>query len=96
MSKLAIVIPVRNEVAALPHVIAGLVQTLGELDYRIIVIDDGDDNTPEVIGKMHIDTLTYVRRRVDDWQEQSSLGLHWPLTVHMSQLWMEMVSTRQE
>ena len=66
MSKLAIVIPVRNEIAALPHVIADLAQTLGELDYRIIVVDDGDDNTPEVIGKMHIDTLTYVRRRVDE------------------------------
>lgn len=58
MSKLAIVIPVRNEVVALPHVIVGLIQMLDGLDYRIIIIDDGDDNTPEVVGKMHISSLT--------------------------------------
>jgi len=66
MSKLAIVIPVRNEVAALPHVIAGLVQTLGKLDYRIIVIDDGDDNTPEMINQIHINSLTFIRRSVGE------------------------------
>lgn len=66
MSKLAIVIPVRNEVTALPHVITGLIQTLGGLDYRIIIIDDGDDNAPEVIGQMHISSITFVRRSVGE------------------------------
>ncbi len=66
MSKLAVVIPVRNEVAALPHVITNLIQTLDGLDYRIIIIDDGDDNTPEVIGEMHISSLTFVRRNVGE------------------------------
>jgi glycosyltransferase involved in cell wall biosynthesis len=66
MSKLAVVIPVRNEVVALPHVITSLIQTLDGLNYQIIIVDDGDDNTPEVIGKMHISSLTFVRRSVGE------------------------------
>ncbi len=62
MTQLSIVIPVRNEVSSLPWVIAGLTQSLDGVDYQIVVIDDGEDNTPEVVAQMRLPKVKFVRR----------------------------------
>jgi len=64
MSKLTIVIPTRNEVQSLPQVITRLIKALDGSDYQILVVDDGNDNTPEILGQMANQQVEFYRRPV--------------------------------
>ncbi len=63
MYDLSIIIPVRNEARALPHVLKDLLYSLNGMNYQILLIDDGEDNTPQVIAQMHYsEKVKFVRR----------------------------------
>jgi len=67
MHNLTIVIPIRNEAESLPKVISGLAENLSMLDYQILVIDDGCDNTKEALNQLHLlDTnVQYIKRPLE-------------------------------
>lgn len=65
MHTLSVIIPIRNEAEAIPFVINGLREALQNLDYQIIIIDDGDDEAPEVIQRLHYNFVKYLRRPID-------------------------------
>jgi dolichol-phosphate mannosyltransferase len=46
---LTLVVPTRNEADNVPRLVHGLRESLSELDYRMVFVDDSTDRTPEVI-----------------------------------------------
>ncbi|MBD0357241.1 MAG: glycosyltransferase, partial [Rubrobacter sp.] len=48
-SLLTLVIPTRNEVSNVPHLVRELKDALSGVDYRVVFVDDSNDGTPEVI-----------------------------------------------
>src|ERR687890_126239 len=46
---LTLVVPTRNEAENVPRLVHGLRESLSELDYRMVFVDDSTDRTPEVI-----------------------------------------------
>ncbi|WP_119069145.1 glycosyltransferase [Rubrobacter indicoceani] len=49
---LTLIIPTRNEAQNVPLLVRELSRGLGDVDYRIVFVDDSTDNTPEVIRKL--------------------------------------------
>src|SRR5215203_734081 len=46
---LTLVVPTRNEAENVPRLVDELGQSLSDLDYRVVFVDDSTDGTPEVI-----------------------------------------------
>src|SRR3712207_399995 len=46
---LTLVIPTRNEVSNIPHLMQELNDALSGVDYRVVFVDDSSDGTPEAI-----------------------------------------------
>lgn len=46
---LTLVIPTRNEAENVPLLVRRLRESLGDLDYRVVFVDDSTDETPEII-----------------------------------------------
>src|SRR5215207_72196 len=46
---LILVVPTRNEVDNIPRLMRELRESLSDLDYRVVFVDDSTDGTPEVI-----------------------------------------------
>jgi dolichol-phosphate mannosyltransferase len=46
---LILVVPTRNEVDNIPRLMSELRESLSDLDYRVVFVDDSTDGTPEVI-----------------------------------------------
>jgi dolichol-phosphate mannosyltransferase len=46
---LTLVVPTRNEAENVPRLVRELRQSLSDLDYRVVFVDDSTDGTPEVI-----------------------------------------------
>jgi dolichol-phosphate mannosyltransferase len=46
---LTLVIPTRNEAENVPKLVHELRESLSDLDYRVVFVDDSTDETPEVI-----------------------------------------------
>ena len=46
---LTIVVPTRNEAENIPKLVRGLRESLSDLDYRVVFVDDSTDGTPGVI-----------------------------------------------
>lgn len=65
MKQLTVVIPTRNEAKALPIVIVGLINALVGFDYTILIVDDGDDDTPDVISCLNLYQVELLRRPSD-------------------------------
>jgi dolichol-phosphate mannosyltransferase len=66
MFDLAVIIPVKNEVKALPHLLKSLTSSLNGIPCEIIIIDDGEDNTPQIIHDMHQESVRFYRRKVEE------------------------------
>lgn len=66
MCKVTVVIPTRNEAQSLPRVISGLAGSLKEFDYKILIVDDGDDNTPQILEKMAYRQVEFLRRPISE------------------------------
>jgi dolichol-phosphate mannosyltransferase len=66
MCKLTVVIPTRNEAQSLPRVISDLAGSFNGLNYKILVVDDGDDNTPQILNKMAYQQVEFLRRPVSE------------------------------
>ncbi len=49
---LSVVIPTRNEHASAPLLISQLAQALPELSYEVVLVDDSDDDTPELAQRL--------------------------------------------
>ncbi|BBL78216.1 hypothetical protein RxyAA322_00700 [Rubrobacter xylanophilus] len=49
---LTLVIPTRNEAENVPLLIRRLRESLGDLDYRVVFVDDSTDETPEIIRSL--------------------------------------------
>jgi dolichol-phosphate mannosyltransferase len=64
--ELTIVIPTFNEVKALPQVLRELIQSLNGTKYEIIIVDDGNDASPQVIADMHLKQVQFYRRDPED------------------------------
>jgi dolichol-phosphate mannosyltransferase len=62
MTTLSVIIPTRNEAQSLPCVIKDLQRTLKGIDYKILIVDDGEDNTPEVLSSIKAPNLKLLRR----------------------------------
>src|ERR671918_752865 len=46
---LTLVVPTRNEAENVPRLVRELRESLSDLDYRVVFVDDSTDGTPEVI-----------------------------------------------
>src|SRR5918995_6731172 len=46
---LTLVVPTRNEAENVPTLVRVLRESLSDLDYRVVFVDDSTDETPEVI-----------------------------------------------
>ena len=58
---LTLVVPTRNEAENIPRLVRELRESLSDLDYRVVFVDDSTDGTPEVIrgfseedGRIHL------------------------------------------
>src|SRR5215212_1405455 len=58
---LTVVVPTRNEADNVPKLVHELRESLSDLDYRVVFVDDSTDETPEVIqglaqgdGRVHL------------------------------------------
>jgi dolichol-phosphate mannosyltransferase len=49
---LTLVVPTRNEADNVPRLVRELRESLSELDYRVVFVDDSTDRTPEVIRNL--------------------------------------------
>lgn len=49
---LTLVVPTRNEVDNVPRLVRELRESLSDLDYRVVFVDDSTDGTPEVIRNL--------------------------------------------
>jgi dolichol-phosphate mannosyltransferase len=49
---LTLVVPTRNEADNVPRLVRELSESLSELDYRVVFVDDSTDGTPEVIRNL--------------------------------------------
>src|ERR671911_68598 len=49
MVLLTLVVPTRNEAENIPKLVHELRESLSDLDYRVVFVDDSTDETPEVI-----------------------------------------------
>ncbi|HET7270418.1 MAG TPA: glycosyltransferase family 2 protein, partial [Rubrobacter sp.] len=49
---LTLVVPTRNEADNVPRLVRELRESLSDLDYRVVFVDDSTDGTPEVIQKL--------------------------------------------
>jgi dolichol-phosphate mannosyltransferase len=49
---LALVVPTRNEAENIPELVRELRESLSDLDYRVVFVDDSTDETPEVIHSL--------------------------------------------
>jgi dolichol-phosphate mannosyltransferase len=62
---LTLVVPTRNEAANVPQLVQELRESLSDLDYRVVFVDDSTDETPEVIqGLAEEDGHVHLVRRV--------------------------------
>jgi dolichol-phosphate mannosyltransferase len=61
---LTLVVPTRNETENVPKLVRELRESLSDLDYRVVFVDDSTDETPEVIQGLseHDDRIRLVRR----------------------------------
>src|SRR5919107_1134888 len=61
---LTLVVPTRNEAENVPKLVHELRESLSDLDYRVVFVDDSTDETPEVIQGLsgHDDRIRLVRR----------------------------------
>src|ERR671910_2668349 len=61
---LTLVVPTRNEAENIPKLVHELRESLSELDYRVVFVDDSTDETPEVIQGLseHDARIRLVRR----------------------------------
>jgi len=66
MRKLTIIIPSLNEARSLPSVITGLVRSLDGIDYKILIVDDGEDNTPQILVQIMCPRVELFRRSGDE------------------------------
>src|ERR671916_1986200 len=64
MVLLTLVVPTRNEAENVPKLVHGLRESLSDLDYRVVFVDDSTDETPEVIQDLSEldDRIRLVRR----------------------------------
>src|ERR687893_148880 len=64
MILLTLVVPTRNEAENAPMLVHELRESLSDLDYRVVFVDDSTDETPEVIRDLseHDDRIRLVRR----------------------------------
>src|ERR671917_1021063 len=64
MVLLTLVVPTRNEAENVPKLVHELRESLSDLDYRVVFVDDSTDETPEVIQGLsgHDDRIRLVRR----------------------------------
>ena len=46
---LTLVVPTRNEAENVPELVRELRESLADIDYRVVFVDDSTDETPEVI-----------------------------------------------
>src|SRR5215208_6768295 len=61
---LTLVVPTRNEAENVPMLVHELRESLSDLDYRMVFVDDSTDGTPEVIqGLVDEDTRIRLVRR---------------------------------
>ena len=51
-SLLTLIIPTRNEASNVPRLVEELREALFGVDYRVVFVDDSDDDTPEVVQSM--------------------------------------------
>jgi len=77
MTDLSVIIPTRNEVQNVGPLISRLASVLARSGYRweVIVVDDSDDATPEVVEQLKEDrdgTIVLVHR--ESWERQGGLG----------------------
>src|SRR5215210_3586318 len=62
---LTLVVPTRNEADNVPKLVHELHESLSDLDYRVVFVDDSTDETPEVIqGLAQGDGRIHLVRRV--------------------------------
>src|ERR687896_2694784 len=61
---LTVVVPTRNEAENVPKLVHELRESLSDLDYRVVFVDDSTDETPEVIQGLseHDGRVRLVRR----------------------------------
>src|ERR687893_776456 len=61
---LTLVVPTRNEAENVPKLVHELRESLADLAYRVVFVDDSTDETPEVIQSLseHDDRILLVRR----------------------------------
>src|ERR687898_758834 len=61
---LTLVVPTRNEAENVPKLVHELRESLSDLAYRVVFVDDSTDETPEVIQSLseHDDRILLVRR----------------------------------
>src|ERR671918_2411796 len=65
MVLLTLVVPTRNEADNVPKLVRELRESLSDLDYRVVFVDDSTDETPEVIQVLaEKDGRIYLVRRV--------------------------------
>src|SRR5215204_2336141 len=49
---LTLVVPTRNEADNVPRLVCELRESLSDLDYQVVFVDDSTDGTPEVIRNL--------------------------------------------
>lgn len=60
--QLAVVIPTRNERDSITYVVKTLIDSIKDLESKIIIVDDGDDDIEQILSSLNLDNLIFLRR----------------------------------
>ena len=52
MYELSLLIPTRNEAANAPLLVSSLSEVLSGTSYEVVVVDDSDDDTPQLLSSL--------------------------------------------
>lgn len=67
-SRLTLVVPTRNEAANVSRLVSEVRETLSDIDYRLVFVDDSTDDTPEIVSSLAAEDprITLIHREGAD------------------------------
>ncbi|WP_053057833.1 glycosyltransferase [Rubrobacter aplysinae] len=67
-SRLTLVVPTRNEAGNVPRLVSEVRQSLSDIDYRLVFVDDSTDETPEIVRSLAEEDprITLIHREGED------------------------------
>lgn len=67
-SRLTLVVPTRNEAGNVPRLVSEVRDTLADIDYRLVFVDDSTDETPEIVRSLAAEDarITLIHREGGD------------------------------